>query len=85
MRAADFFPNVKQKIRYHADFLTFYILKELCTDQTGRHCVDMHNFGGVQALFNLIAWITVAIMISLTTLMTIDLLSPGFIGRLLGL
>ena len=36
-------------------------------------------------LFNLIAWITVAIMISLTTLMTIDLLSPGFIGRLLGL
>jgi Mn2+/Fe2+ NRAMP family transporter len=36
-------------------------------------------------LFNLIAWITVAIMISLTTLMTIDLLFPGFIGRLLGL
>jgi NRAMP (natural resistance-associated macrophage protein)-like metal ion transporter len=36
-------------------------------------------------LFNLVAWITVAIMILLTTLMTTDLLSPGIIGRLLGI
>jgi hypothetical protein len=42
-----------------------------------RNPVDMHNFGEVQALFNLIAWITIAIMISLTTLMTIDLLPPA--------
>jgi Mn2+/Fe2+ NRAMP family transporter len=36
-------------------------------------------------LFNLIAWVTVAIMIILTLLMTIDLISPGLIGRLLGI
>jgi Mn2+/Fe2+ NRAMP family transporter len=35
--------------------------------------------------FNLIAWITVIIMIALTLLMTIDLLVPGAIGRLFGL
>jgi len=35
--------------------------------------------------FNLIAWITVVIMIVLTLLMTIDLLSPGLIGRLAGI
>jgi Mn2+/Fe2+ NRAMP family transporter len=35
--------------------------------------------------FNLIAWLTVAIMIILTLLMTIDLITPGFIGRLLGI
>lgn len=36
-------------------------------------------------LFNLIAWITIIIMIALTLLMTIDLLVPGAIGRLFGL
>jgi Mn2+/Fe2+ NRAMP family transporter len=35
--------------------------------------------------FNLIAWITVVIMIALTILMTIDLISPGLIGRMLGI
>ena len=35
--------------------------------------------------FNLIAWITVIVMIALTLLMTIDIVSPGIIGRLLGL
>ena len=35
--------------------------------------------------FNLIAWTTVAIMIVLTLLMTVDLLSPGLIGKLTGL
>jgi Mn2+/Fe2+ NRAMP family transporter len=35
--------------------------------------------------FNLIAWITVIIMIALTLLMTIDLLVPGAVGRLFGL
>ncbi|HYS44003.1 MAG TPA: divalent metal cation transporter, partial [Geobacteraceae bacterium] len=35
--------------------------------------------------FNLVAWITVVIMIALTLLMTIDLVSPGIIGRVLGL
>jgi len=35
-------------------------------------------------VFNLIAWITVIIMIILTLLMTIDLVSPGIIGHLLG-
>jgi len=36
-------------------------------------------------IFNLVAWITVVIMVVLTLLMTIDLVSPGIIGRLLGL
>jgi Mn2+/Fe2+ NRAMP family transporter len=36
-------------------------------------------------LFNLIAWITVVIMIALTLLMTIDLFLPGQIGRILGI
>jgi Mn2+/Fe2+ NRAMP family transporter len=35
--------------------------------------------------FNLIAWITVIVMIVLTLLMTIDLITPGLIGRLLGI
>ncbi|HTY20467.1 MAG TPA: Nramp family divalent metal transporter [Geobacteraceae bacterium] len=34
-------------------------------------------------VFNSIAWITVVIMIALTLLMTIDLISPGVIGRLI--
>lgn len=35
--------------------------------------------------FNLIAWTTVITMIMLTILMTVDLLSPGLVGRILGL
>ena len=35
--------------------------------------------------FNLIAWATVIIMIVLTLLMTIDLISPGLVGKMLGL
>lgn len=35
--------------------------------------------------FNLVAWLTVITMIVLTLLMTIDLISPGTIGRLFGL
>src|SRR5512136_80241 len=35
--------------------------------------------------FNTIAWITVVVMIVLTMLMTIDLFSPGLIGRMLGI
>jgi Mn2+/Fe2+ NRAMP family transporter len=35
--------------------------------------------------FNLIAWITVIIMIVLTLLMTIDLIKPGIVGHLFGL
>jgi Mn2+/Fe2+ NRAMP family transporter len=35
--------------------------------------------------FNLIAWVTVIIMIVLTLLMTIDLVSPGLVGKLLGI
>src|SRR5512136_2144743 len=35
--------------------------------------------------FNIIAWITVVVMIVLTMLMTIDLFSPGLIGRMLGI
>lgn len=34
--------------------------------------------------FNLVAWITVIAMIILTILMTIDIISPGAIGRLVG-
>jgi len=37
------------------------------------------------SLFNLIAWVTVVIMIILTLLMTIDLIFPGIVGRLSGL
>lgn len=36
-------------------------------------------------VFNLVAWITVIVMIVLTLLMTIDLVSPGTIGRIFGL
>ncbi|MFZ3209289.1 MAG: Nramp family divalent metal transporter [Geobacteraceae bacterium] len=36
-------------------------------------------------LFNLIAWITVIIMIALTLLMTIDLMVPGAVGKMFGL
>lgn len=36
-------------------------------------------------IFNLVAWITVIAMIVLTLLMTIDLISPGIIGRIFGL
>ena len=36
-------------------------------------------------LFNLVAWITIIIMIALTLLMTIDLLVPGAVGGLFGL
>ncbi len=36
-------------------------------------------------VFNAIAWITVVVMILLTLLMTIDLFSPGLIGRMLGI
>jgi Mn2+/Fe2+ NRAMP family transporter len=36
-------------------------------------------------LFNLIAWITVLVMIILSLLMTIDLLAPGWFGRILGI
>ena len=35
-------------------------------------------------LFNIIAWVTVAIMILLTLLMTFDLIFPGVFGRFLG-
>ena len=35
-------------------------------------------------VFNAIAWITVIIMIALTVLMTIDLVSPGIVGRMFG-
>lgn len=35
-------------------------------------------------VFNFIAWITVVVMIGLTLLMTVDLLSPGAVGRILG-
>ncbi len=35
--------------------------------------------------FNLIAWITVVVMIVLTCLMTIDIVSPGLVGKMLGL
>ncbi len=35
--------------------------------------------------FNVIAWITVVIMIVLTALMTIDLVSPGLVGKILRL
>jgi Mn2+/Fe2+ NRAMP family transporter len=35
-------------------------------------------------VFNTIAWITVVVMIVLTLLMTIDLFSPGMVGRLIG-
>ncbi|ABQ26230.1 Nramp family divalent metal transporter [Geotalea uraniireducens] len=35
--------------------------------------------------FNLVAWLTVIAMIVLTLLMTIDLISPGTIGRIFGL
>jgi len=35
-------------------------------------------------VFNLIAWVTVVIMIILTLFMTIDLFAPGWIGRLMG-
>jgi len=34
--------------------------------------------------FNSIAWVTVIIMIALTSMMTFDMLAPGAIGRLLG-
>jgi NRAMP (natural resistance-associated macrophage protein)-like metal ion transporter len=37
------------------------------------------------SIFNLVAWITVVIMIVLTLLMSIDLVFPGIIGRVLGL
>lgn len=36
-------------------------------------------------VFNIISWITIIILIVLTLLMTIDLVSPGIIGRLFGL
>ncbi|WP_243688506.1 Nramp family divalent metal transporter [Geotalea toluenoxydans] len=35
-------------------------------------------------VFNFIAWITVVVMIGLTLLMTVDLLSPGAVGRIFG-
>jgi NRAMP (natural resistance-associated macrophage protein)-like metal ion transporter len=35
-------------------------------------------------VFNIIAWVTVIIMIMLTLLMTFDLIAPGMLGRLLG-
>ncbi|WP_243371375.1 Nramp family divalent metal transporter [Geotalea sp. SG265] len=35
-------------------------------------------------VFNLVAWITVAVMIILTLFMTVDLLSPGTLGKILG-
>jgi Mn2+/Fe2+ NRAMP family transporter len=35
-------------------------------------------------VFNVIAWVTVIIMIFLTLLMTFDLMAPGMLGRLLG-
>jgi Mn2+/Fe2+ NRAMP family transporter len=48
---------------------------------------DKNLMGGYTngPFFNLIAWITIVIMIILTLLMTIDLLSPGLIGRLFGI
>lgn len=36
-------------------------------------------------VFNLVAWVTVIAMIVLTLLMTMDLLSPGIVGRVFGL
>jgi NRAMP (natural resistance-associated macrophage protein)-like metal ion transporter len=50
--------------------------------------INDKNLMGAHAngpFFNLIAWTTVAIMIVLTLLMTVDLLSPGLIGKFLGL
>ncbi|HTG80649.1 MAG TPA: Nramp family divalent metal transporter [Geobacteraceae bacterium] len=35
--------------------------------------------------FNLVAWVTVIVMIFLTLLMTVDIMMPGVIGRMLGL
>ncbi|GAB6038798.1 Nramp family divalent metal transporter [Fundidesulfovibrio butyratiphilus] len=35
-------------------------------------------------VFNVVAWTTVAVMIGLTLLMTLDTIFPGFIGRLFG-
>jgi NRAMP (natural resistance-associated macrophage protein)-like metal ion transporter len=47
-----------------------------------RKLMGIHTNGPV---FNAIAWVTVVVMIVLTLLMTIDLFSPGMIGRLLGI
>ena len=50
--------------------------------------INDRNLMGAYAngpFFNLIAWTTVAIMIVLTFLMTVDLLSPGLFGKLTGL
>jgi Mn2+/Fe2+ NRAMP family transporter len=46
-----------------------------------RRLMGAHINGPV---FNIIAWITVIIMIILTLLMTVDLIVPGLLGRLLG-
>jgi Mn2+/Fe2+ NRAMP family transporter len=32
-------------------------------------------------VFNAVAWITVAVMIALTLLLTLDTISPGFLAR----
>jgi Mn2+/Fe2+ NRAMP family transporter len=47
-----------------------------------RKLMGKHANGPV---FNAIAWVTVVVMIALTLLMTIDLFSPGMVGRLLGI
>ena len=46
-----------------------------------RRLMGKHTNG---PLFNIIAWVTVIIMILLTLLMTIDIMSPGVLGRLTG-
>jgi NRAMP (natural resistance-associated macrophage protein)-like metal ion transporter len=47
-----------------------------------RRLMGEHANGPV---FNVIAWVTVVIMIILTILMTIDIMIPGAIGRLVGM
>jgi Mn2+/Fe2+ NRAMP family transporter len=49
--------------------------------------INDHKLMGNHAngpVFNTIAWVTVVVMIVLTLLMTIDLLSPGMVGRVIG-
>jgi len=58
-------------------FVLIFMLK-LIND---RNLMGKHVNGHV---FNIIAWVTVILMILLTLLMTLDIFVPGFIGRLIG-
>ena len=58
-------------------FVLVFMLK-LIND---RHLMGSYTNGPT---FNVIAWLTVIIMIILTVIMTLDMLMPGFLGRLTG-